>query len=205
MAEEIEQTSIEDAIQGELVEEPKAKRGRKPRIVNEPEAEVETSMIVRQPQAAPLTLFGTSDPVAVLHEAARVASALKSVLVRQRLYAAIGNRNYVTVEGWTLLGSMLGVFPQIEWTRRIKGTDSDYSKDGWEARAIAVVASTGTTIGAAEAMCTRQESTWRARDDYALRGMAQTRAISRALRGPLDFVVKLAGFESTPAEEMPRA
>jgi hypothetical protein len=32
--------------------------------------------------------------------------------------------------------------------------------------------------------------------------MAQTRAQSRALGAPLKFVVKLAGYEGTPAEEM---
>jgi hypothetical protein len=34
--------------------------------------------------------------------------------------------------------------------------------------------------------------------------MAQTRATSKALRQPLGFVVTLAGFNATPAEEMPR-
>ena len=33
--------------------------------------------------------------------------------------------------------------------------------------------------------------------------MAQTRATSKALRGPLGFIVHLAGFSATPAEEMP--
>jgi hypothetical protein len=34
--------------------------------------------------------------------------------------------------------------------------------------------------------------------------MAQTRATSKALRQPLGFVMQLAGFNPTPAEEMPR-
>lgn len=49
----------------------------------------------------------------------------------------------------------------------------------------------------------RDERTWKDRDDYALRSMAQTRATSKALRGPLGFIVTLAGFEATPSEEMP--
>ena len=52
-------------------------------------------------------------------------------------------------------------------------------------------------------MCSRGERTWAKRDDYALRSMAQTRAISKAMRGPLGFVMTLAGFEATPLEEMP--
>ena len=33
--------------------------------------------------------------------------------------------------------------------------------------------------------------------------MAQTRAVSKALRLPLGFVMSIAGYEATPAEEMP--
>ena len=33
-------------------------------------------------------------------------------------------------------------------------------------------------------------------------GMAQTRATSKALKGPLGFVISLAGYQTTPAEEM---
>ena len=58
-------------------------------------------------------------------------------------------------------------------------------------------------IGAAEAECLYAEANWKGRDDYALRSMAQTRATSKALRQPLGFVISLAGFDPTPAEEMP--
>ena len=52
-------------------------------------------------------------------------------------------------------------------------------------------------------MSTSGEENWQDRDDYALRSMAQTRATSKALRQPLGFVITLAGFDPTPAEEMP--
>lgn len=150
-----------------------------------------------QPTTQALTLFGTADPVAVLDKAAAVAKALARVIAKQQLFTVIGTKKYVHVEGWTLLGSMLGVFPRVEWSRKLE--------NGWEARVEAVVASTGAVIGAGEAECLRSEGTWAKREDYALRGMAQTRAISRAMRGPLGFVVQLAGFATTPAEEMPTA
>lgn len=60
----------------------------------------------------------------------------------------------------------------------------------------------GRIVGSAEAMCTRDERMWANRDDYALRSMAQTRATSKALASPLRFVITLAGYEGTPAEEM---
>jgi hypothetical protein len=90
---------------------------------------------------------------------------------------------------------MLGVFPVCVWTRQME--------DGWEARVEARTRA-GEIVGAAEAECLRSEKTWANRDDYALRSMAQTRATSKALRQPLGFVMQLAGFNPTPAEEMPR-
>jgi hypothetical protein len=102
-----------------------------------------------------------------------------------------------------LAGTLLGVFPRLEWTRRIRGSEqADYQRDGWEARVAAIHVGYDRVLGIAENMCVRDEPTWKGREDYALRGMAQTRATSRALRIPLGFVMKLAGFEATSAEEM---
>ena len=143
-----------------------------------------------------LTLFGTDDPAEVVIRATKIADALADVIRKQGLASRIGDREYVRVEGWTFLGTMLGVFPVTAWTRRIEGQDG-----GWEAR-VEAVTKDGITIGAAEAECLRTERTWAKRDDYALRSMAATRATSKALRMPLGFVMTLAGFEATPADEM---
>lgn len=144
-------------------------------------------------QHNPLTLFGSDDPAVVVERATRVATVLADVIKQRHLSARIGGRDHIMLEGWTLLGSMTGVFGEIEWTRPIER--------GWEARAVARTMS-GVTVGAAEAMCTRAERTWSQRDEYAIRSMAQTRALSKALRLPLGFIVELAGFAATPAEEM---
>lgn len=180
-------------------------------------------------QAPPTGLFGTDDPVEVIARASKVAAALKSIIVTQKLFTTINGRDHVLVEGWTTLGSMLGVVPVVTWSRpmdlitkydvevihyewvtdngrrvkREKGR-SAYTVDGydWEARCEARTMD-GRTVGGAEAMCSRKEYTWSKRDDYALRSMAQTRATSKALRGPLGFIVSLAGYAATPAEEMP--
>lgn len=144
------------------------------------------------------TLFGTDDPGAVIEAAKRAAEPLVDVIRKQNLSVKIGPSEHVRVEGWTLLGSMLGVFPFCVWTRKIDGDDG-----GWEARVEARTRG-GDLVGAAEAECLRSEKTWAKREDYMLRSMAQTRATSKALRQPLGFVMQLAGFNPTPAEEMPR-
>lgn len=128
-----------------------------------------------------------------------VADELSRVIHDKKLLTVISGKDHVRVEGWTLLGSMLGVFPVTVWTRPVLDGET---KIGWEARVEAKTRD-GSVIGAAEAECLRSESLWKSRDDYALRSMAQTRATSKALRQPLGFVMTLAGFEATPAEEMP--
>lgn len=150
----------------------------------------------------PSTLFRTDDPVEVVERASRAADALKDVIVKQRLTKRISGRDHVLVEGWTTLGAMLGVFPVCVWSRRTDALAGEHGHD-WEARVEARTLD-GRTVGAAEALCSRDEKTWEKRDDYALKSMAQTRATSKALRGPLGFIITLAGFAATPAEEMPR-
>ena len=144
-------------------------------------------------QISPTGLFGTVEPVAVIEKASAVASALKGVIARQGLISKISGKEYPRCEAWTLLGTMLGVFPVLCWSRPVE--------DGWEARVEAKTRN-GDTIGAAEAQCLRGEKNWANRDDFALRSMAQTRATAKCLRMPLGFVMTLAGYEATPAEEM---
>jgi hypothetical protein len=152
------------------------------------------------PYQPTVSLFGTNDPAEVVNAARRAAVPLVDVIRKQKLSVKIGPSEHVRVEGWTLLGSMLGVFPVCEWTRPL---ERDGQHVGWEARVEARTRA-GELVGAAESQCTKDEKTWANRDDYALRSMAQTRATSKALRQPLGFVMQLAGFNPTPAEEMPR-
>lgn len=158
------------------------------------EAEVvdEPGMDLEPVVESPANLFRTTDPVEVLQRARETADAFKPVVSNHSV--SIQGRQHVTVEGWQVLGAMLGVTAVCEWTHKLE--------DGWEARVEARTLD-GRVIGAAEAECLRSESTWESRDDYALRSMAQTRATSKALASVLRFVATLAGVEGTPAEEMP--
>jgi len=161
------------------------------------EEEVGQDLAVRD--QAPVTLFGTDDPIDVIERASAVATALSDVIDKKHLFANISGKKHLTVEAWTLLGSMLGVFPETEWTRR---TVDSKGQEAYEARVVARTRD-GSVVGAREAMCSRSEARWAKADDYALRSMAQTRAVSGALAAPLRFVVVLAGYEGTPEAEMP--
>lgn len=157
---------------------------------------------------AAVSLFGTSDPVTVLSKATAVADALADVIQKRGLFANISGKSHVLVEGWQLLGSMLGVFPVESWTRPVDEPEGQQASGkgpwGHEARYEARTRD-GAIVGAGVARCTRSEGRWRGAEDHAVLSMAQTRATSKALKGPLGFIVNLAGYATTPAEEVASA
>ena len=57
-------------------------------------------------------------------------------------------------------------------------------------------------VGGAEAYCMRDEENWKEKPWFQLASMAQTRAGAKALRNVLAWVVVLAGYRPTPAEEL---
>lgn len=124
-----------------------------------------------------------------------------------------------------------GVFPHTVWSRplrdpatgqaqltrytvnerRTKGDgpereviEREYDIEGYdyearvEARTVA-----GLVVGTGEAACSRKESRWARADDHAVKSMAQTRATSKALKAATGWLMVLAGYKATPAEEMP--
>ena len=125
------------------------------------------------------------------------AAILAEIVEEQELYTVIQGKKHLHVEAWKTIGKGYGYSPQIEWTRPIES-------GGWEARCVFTDLA-GEQVGSGEAECgTSGDGLWVERASYAQRSMAQTRAISRAGRNCLDWVVVLAGFSATPFEEMPR-
>lgn len=141
-----------------------------------------------------LVISESLPPAERLIAAEAIAKPLARLIEERNLYITIKGRRHVLVEGWVTLGALAGVFPLVDWTKPIER--------GWEARVI-VLGPNNRCIGAAEAQCTRDEENWADRDDFAIRSMAQTRATSKAMRLPLGWIMTLAGYEATPAEEMP--
>ena len=190
----------------------------------------ERALEPRSALPAPL-LFGTDNPVKIIERASEMATPLAQLIESKGLFVAIRNRKHVQLEGWTLLGTFLRVHPVLRWTRQVTdaegrwsppviktetktgtrqdGTTYTYKETvvveaghgGWEARVEAV--RDGEVYSAGEMECRWEEEKWRTSDSYAVRSMAETRATSKAMRLSLSFVMSLAGFEVTPAEEIP--
>jgi hypothetical protein len=138
-------------------------------------------------------LFGTDDPDVIVEKACRIATALVKLVEKQGLVVDIKGKKFPKVEAWQTLAAMLSVNAVCEWTRPVEG--------GWEARVV-VYDRRGQMIASAEAQCTTKEfgkSKW---EDYAIRSMSATRAASKAYRSNLGYIMVLAGYQATPAEEI---
>jgi hypothetical protein len=160
---------------------------------------VSTEMVKVNEEPKEVSLFGTRNPKEILTCAVETANILKPIIVEKRLFTNIKGKNYVHAEGWTLLGSLLNVYPRI-----IEVIDMSVEEVGVK-RYVAdceVRTMSNLLLSQAQSECSNQEKSKSYWEDYALRSMAETRAISKALRIPLGFIIKLAGYEPTPAEEI---
>jgi hypothetical protein len=147
------------------------------------------------------------------------ASICKAIVVETA--KKIGDRNYVCVEGWQAIAVAHGCAASARDVEHVPGG----------VRAIGEVRrmSDGAVIAQGEGFVGEDEPTWYGgvtqkwkwsekrgekvwydatlpkRADYAIRAMAQTRAISRACRSAFAHVVVMmnAGLSTTPAEEVP--
>lgn len=143
----------------------------------------------------PATLFG-SEPRLALMRMSELAEALMDVVRDRKLAVPIRGREYLTVEAWTTLGALVGVHAAIVWTRPNETGDGIVARA--EARTLA-----GALVGAGEAECSRVEQRWKTAEPHAVRAMAQTRALSRALQAPLRHIAVIAGYAGASVEEMP--
>jgi hypothetical protein len=174
-------------------------------IVEEEEHHIPDHTLVAPQEERPLgqvSIYRSMDPDKQLEEARARAKVLVEVVREQGLAKTFGSspKPHVFVEGWQFLASQFGLVPDIEWTRELLNASS--KEVGWEARAALVRLEDGQTIAHAEGECRTTEANWKNRPSYAIRSMAQTRAVSKVCRIALSSVMVMAGFNATPAEEM---
>ena len=129
--------------------------------------------------------------------ATKVAASLKNVIQSQDLAVKIGQSEYVTAEGWEVLGTMLGCTPYVESVEEIPTEH----KAKFMYKATVSIRQGDTILSRASAMAERNNMQ---KDRPSVYSMAQTRALGKAYRMALSWIVKMADYEPTPAEEMPR-
>lgn len=129
------------------------------------------------------------------------ATSLKDLIVKNGLYTKIKGKNYVNVEGWQIAGAFTGVFPIIEKVEALESPAGTYK---YRAE-VSLQNIEGNKVGYGVAICSNREAGKGNFDEYAVASMAQTRATGKAFRMKLGWLLKVAGYETTPAEEMPIA
>jgi len=155
-------------------------------------------VVVKQEVEKPAELFPTKNPAEVVKIAKDISEAVSDIVEKQRLYDKIKDKKYVRCEGWTTMGAMLGLFPQIVEVREEKIND----KNKKYVAVCEIRTLDGRLVSRAESECSSLEKNKVGQEDYALRSMAETRAVSKAFRICLSWVMTLAGYEPTPAEEV---
>lgn len=127
-----------------------------------------------------------------------MAEDLAKFIKENRLSQAIQGRSYVNVEGWQYAGGRLGILPNVEQVTDIsKGDEIRYS-----CTVSLINIRTGAKVGSGFALCSNKENGKRNFQEFAIASMAQTRAIGKAYRNMLAWIIRAAGYEPTPAEEM---
>ena len=133
-----------------------------------------------------------------LEIASSVATQLKDILEKQNLAISLNKKDkdakYVTAEGWNVLGSILGTFARTE-----EVTPVDFTKARTAYKAKVSIMKGDQVLATAEAIAT---STGFQKEEHQIYSMAQTRAMGKAYRMAFSWIMKLAGYEPTPAEEI---
>ena len=128
----------------------------------------------------------------------QLSNELSKLIKEKGLSSNIQGKQFVNVEGWQFAGASLGLMPIITDTKDLSNETVIKYMAVCEVRNI----NTGAVVATGIALCSNAEKTKRYFDEYAILSMAQTRAIGKAYRNLLAWLMKAAGFEATPAEEM---
>ena len=183
-------------------------------VVSEPEEVTVTDVTVTDEQPRPLADYELLNPELPMSMkvgvATNVANCLSDLIKSQGLVKKGLNKKdpeaeYVLVEGWEVLGTMLGIVPITEIVEPILNDKGKVR--GYKARAYLYrnpVMENGKIIGGTLIATTEASATIEGfqKDTASMMSMAQTRALGKCYRMALSWIMKMAGYEGTPAEEM---
>ena len=145
-----------------------------------------------------LAIRNNSYQLSSMPQMQRMAVMLRSHIESNNLYTIIVGKKYAHVDGWCYAGGLMGVMPRI---KSLVDLSNDKEKK-WKADVDLIRIKGNIVVGNGSALCSNLEAKKRTFDEYAVMSMAQTRAIGKAFRNTIGWVMKLGGYESTPSEEM---
>lgn len=153
---------------------------------------------MEETQIVPVEQSKEIEPSIKVEFARKVAKLLKDIIDQRPKKVIINGKQYIDFEAYQTIASFYGYSVGTEWTMPIVVSDNII---GYSAKAN-VFNKEGRLVSSAESSCTKDEDNWKNKPDFQVRSMAQTRACVKALRNVFAWVVVLAGYEPSPAEEM---
>jgi hypothetical protein len=139
--------------------------------------------------------FLAAAPAAMIEKATMVANTLRDVIDKNGWEQTLYGNKYLPVEAWNAMGSMLGI--QSREKSITENPDGSF-----EAHVELINVATGGVIGGGSGYVGADERSWMSKPKSARRSFAITRATGKAYRSNFSWVIKLAGYSPTPAEEM---
>lgn len=150
----------------------------------------------KKPEIRNYNLFDSGDMMLLAVELTRFVK-------ENKLFQNVQGKEYVNVEGWQYAGARLGLVPVMQDSVNLS-TDTELK---YSAKVAIFLISNEpgaqpVQVGAGFAVCSNKENGKKFYQEFAISSMAQTRAVGKAFRNLLSWVMRAAGYEPTPAEEM---
>lgn len=163
-----------------------------------------------------MALLANDTPELIMARAIKASKVLGTVIAGKKKPVVFNGEQYIEFEDWQTVGNFYNIAAKVVTTKFVEFG----SVQGFECHAEAINTKTGAVVSAADAMCLNDEEKWSTRAKYEwksgvkvkmgevavplfqLRSMAQTRACAKALRNVLAWIVVLAGYKPSVAEEM---
>lgn len=113
-------------------------------------------------------------------------------------------KQYLRAEAWQFLLAQVGLIPSCECITLVhRQEDAEDKFVGVKVEVSLNDRNTGQTLSRSMMVARANEAWLKDKDEFAVYGLAQTRAISRAARNVYGWVAAQAGFETVPVEELP--
>lgn len=143
----------------------------------------------------------TAQPISDIDMARKISGRVAEVIDQCKLSLTIKGHKYIKVEGWSTMGALFGLFPVIV---DLKEVTRPQDKKG-EIRFVATAEirdREGRTVSRAVGEASNREYGKSKHERFQISSMAQTRAVAKAYKLCLSWVMALQGYETTPAEEI---
>jgi hypothetical protein len=123
-----------------------------------------------------------------------LAKDLAKFIKDNKLTTNVQGKEFVNVEGWQYAGSRLGIVPIVDHVINVS-TDTELK---YQAKVTLFDLRSQHTVGAGFAVCSNKESGKKFYQEFAIMSMAQTRAIGKAYRNCLAWIIRLPATSPRP-------